>query len=208
MADPVTQKNRPTVEHKAPEGFIEVKLDLPSFKPELFTRREPGTNVELYTGDPLQGVVTEFLNFGVRHNPDGSVQVDGDGVPKEIEAIVVKLEAPLKCISRDKQIVEGRVGDEILLFMTARLYQAFTKATRHPVSVVGNHPTNMIRIWCLPTKRTPMPNDDQKKLWDYKFQVHPTPVKRAGAQQLGAHFAPPQIAQTATPAANGAGAQA
>lgn len=195
--------------HKAPEGFVEVKLDIPAWKPELFTKRqEPGSDVEVYTGDPLVGVVKEYLNFGDRIDEQtGKPQLDDEGVVKQVEAIVVLLEAPITAIKRDKTKVALKSGDEVLFFPTARIFQAFTKATRHPLQIVANHPTQMLRIWCQPTTRTPMPTDPKRRLWDYKFQVHPKAVRREGSLALGASFDPPAM-QAAIAAAAGTNGQA
>jgi hypothetical protein len=192
------QKNAaPVPKHEAPADFIEIDLDMPAFKAELFAQRRLGTEIDDYIGLPIQGTIVECLNFGDAKDPTtGRVQTDEDGVPRQLRALVIALEKPLMVQGRDKTqpAFEAQPGQKIVFFPTVRVIQSIlaSPAARAPASlahynmgekleIACNHPTKMLRLWMLPTTRIKHPQDSQKRMWNCTVKVDPNLHPRQGA---------------------------
>lgn len=186
--------------YDAPAGFVEIDVDLPSFKAELFTQRREGTPYEDYTGAPILGTILECRDLGDSTDPEtGETIVDEEtGEARRLRGLVIELEAPVKVQGRDKSqpAFEAKTGDKILFFPTFKVKQAILAVARPPaalaqldmdakVEMACNHPTKMLRLWVMPTTRGPHPTDSKKRLWNYKILVDPKLRDRKGVQAMG-----------------------
>lgn len=190
---------QPVVNHQAPEGFVEIDIDLPSFKAELFTQRRQGQEIEDYTGGPIQGLILACRDFGEATDPEtGQVITDEDGVPRRQRALMIELEKPLMVQGRDKSqpAFEAKPGEKILFFPTTKILQAILAVAPPPPGVVhldmgakvelACNSSRMIRIWVLPTTRTKHPTNPKFRIWNYQVKVDPKTHVRSGAQAAAA----------------------
>lgn len=182
-----------------PAGYVQVHVDMPSFKPEPFSEREaPGSTIQVYKGKPLVAEILGARNFGAMKNPDGSVMTNEDGETRDQIAFLLKVEADVGVVDRDKKPSTAKPGDTILWFVTTKVRQAIMQvigvnaqsieeANRRLLSALNDGEYGL-RFWCMPTRQTPHPKDANKKIWSYDFHVNPEPVKRTGATSLGRFF--------------------
>jgi hypothetical protein len=215
MSD-TTKKNVATPKHQPPAGYEKVIVDMPSFKAEPFSEREaPGSPFQVYTGQPLQGEILGARSFGEMKNPDGTVMTNEDGEATEQIALLVKVEADVECIGRDKKPVTAKPGtdtEQVLWFATEKVWQAIvakiglprgaTKEENNRLRVLAMNGPYGLKFWCMPLKQEQHPKNPKFKMWTYDFRLHPDVVKRtgsAGMAQFFAHAQPALPAASATP---------
>jgi hypothetical protein len=213
MAD--VKNTKATTTHQAPEGFEKVIVDMPSFKPEPFSEREgPGSEIQIYNGKPLQGEILGARNFGVMKDSDNNVMTNENGETNDIIGLVVKLEADVDVIDRDKKPFLAKAGETILWFATVKVRQAITQTLRIDTTG-GSEESNRrylaalngrygLRFWCMPQKKEPNPKNAKFKIWSYDFHLHPTPVERKGTNGIAQFFSYANAPELGAAAVHGA----
>lgn len=175
VAETTEAKKNGTVD---PEGFVEVQIDRPSLKFENDTKREG--NDEIYTGQAYQGYLAAYFDFGERLDEE-TEELRATG------AYVLQLTKPGKAFDRDGKPIKRAIGEEVLLWPNVRLDQAIAAAAGVEAKLAAQHPTHMIHMRITPIKRAPFKNKAgvTQRMWQFKVEVAPRPVVRAGKTALG-----------------------
>lgn len=162
----VTQEVKSKNGNGAPveDEFVDYVIDRPSFKPELFTKRdEKNPEKEVYTGLPVQG-------YWIGHGSMGNIVDQTTGEEREAFAYIVRLTAPTRVKDRSGDTIEAKKGDEIYVWENAQLKQALPPAA-------ANHPDLCVHMKVTPLFRSPMKGQN-KKLWQFKFQMAPPKARK------------------------------
>jgi hypothetical protein len=198
--------------HAAPAEFERVLIDMPSFKPEPFSEREStGSKFQVYTGRPLQGEILGARNFGAMKDADGRIQTNEDGESRDMIALLIKVETDIDVVGRDDKPAVAKPGDTIYWFPTTQIRQSIMQALRldadsreesESVFIAALNGEYGLRFWCQPLKQVAHPKHASKgyKMWTYDFRLHPTPVKRVGANGLAKFFQDARRVALAAPA--------
>jgi len=159
-----TQKtNGGTAHTAAKDEFVDYKIDVPTFKPELFSQRdEKNPKREIYKGLPVQGYVVGHELVNVKDPETGETKTQG--------LYTLQLTAPTKATNRDGETVDLKVGDALKLWANAQIKQALPPE-------VANHPGGVVEVRITPLYREPMPKSD-KKMWTFDFKLKPEPIAR------------------------------
>lgn len=162
------------------DEFVEIKVDRDSLKFELFTARdEKNPNLEKYNGMPVEGFLVAFLDMGERLDEE-------TGEMKATQAFVLELTKPTKAINMAGEVVDKKIGDEVLLWPNAMLNQALRLATGvQDLRAMASHPSHMIKIRVTPIHREPIKGDAKKKMWRFKTEAVPRPFPRVGKNAYG-----------------------
>lgn len=168
-------------EQYANDEHVKIDIDLASFKPELFTKRdEKDPTKQVYTGLPLKGFPLAYMKFGEMEELDdnGRPKLDENGQPIVRDALgfVWLLTGPLKTM-KNREVFDSKPGDRIIVWGNAQMAQGVRPDA-------ANHPTKAIHMVVTPLFKGEHPTEKKKSMWRFEF-AEGRVIDRASLPKVG-----------------------
>jgi len=128
-----------------PEEFTEIKTERYMYKADVCRER------------PLIGYATDLIDMPPLES--GKDKVTGQPIMRDWQAILFMTTAPSLAVDRDGQVIDTKVGDEVLIPATHQLLQFLAR--------MASHPTQAWKLFVVPNKKIDIGHGQQ--LWLYKL---------------------------------------